>query len=157
MAPLAADGLEKLLLGGFSAGLGVSLSVRPWTPHRGPIIVEVMSNSCDASAELFGVGRAFTCVEEVPGVWHLFGELDAAGVPELTDRLTSVDGDVILDCSGLTFIDSSGLALFVAVENQCRARDAKLAIVNPSRCVFRLLQVTGLTTLLGAQSARSAP
>ena len=90
-------------------------------------------------------------------MWYLCGELDAAGVPELSGRLTGVEGDVTLDCSGLTFLDSSGLALFVATYHACQARGAKLVIVNPSRCVIRVLELTGLSTLLDAQSARSAP
>jgi anti-sigma B factor antagonist len=90
-------------------------------------------------------------------VWHLCGELDAAGVAVLTDRLTGVDGDVTLDCSGLTFLDSSGLAFVVATQRARRARGAKLVIVNPSRCVIRLLEVTGLCTLLAVPSTRSAP
>jgi anti-anti-sigma factor len=118
-----------------------------------------MSNICGASADqsFSGVGPAFTCVQDGPGVWHLCGELDPAGVPVLSDQLTGVEGDVTLDCSGLTFLDSSGLALFVATHRVCRARGAKLVIVNPSRCVIRLLELTGLCTLLAVPSARSAP
>jgi stage II sporulation protein AA (anti-sigma F factor antagonist) len=104
-----------------------------------------------------GVGGAFTCAQDGRGVWHLCGELDADGVPELSGRLIGVDGDVTLDCSGLTFLDSSGLALFVTTHRACQARGAKLAIVNPSQCVIRLLELTGLSTLLAVPSARSAP
>jgi anti-anti-sigma factor len=118
-----------------------------------------MSNSCGSSdvQSFNGVGSVFTCVQDRPGVWNLCGELDAAGVPELRDRLTGVAGDVTLDCSGLTFLDSSGLALFVAAHRACRARGAELVIVNPSRCVIRLLELTGLCTLLAVPSTRSAP
>ena len=90
-------------------------------------------------------------------MWHLCGELDADGVPALSGRLIGVDGDVTLDCSGLTFLDSSGLALFVATHRACQARGAKLAIVNPSQCVIRLLELTGLSILLTVPSARSDP
>ena len=115
-----------------------------------------MFNSCSASAEQ-SISSAFTCVPDGPGGWHLCGELDAAGVPELRDRLTGMEGDVTLDCSGLTVLDSSGLALFVATHHACEARGARLVIVNPSRCVIRLLELTGLSTLLAMPSARSAP
>ena len=43
------------------------------------------------------------------------GELDAVGVPAVWARLVGVDGDVELDCAGLTFIDASGVRLFVAL------------------------------------------
>ena len=90
-------------------------------------------------------------------MWYLCGELDLDGVPGLGGRLVGVEGDVTLDCSGLTFLDSSGLALFVTTHRACQARGAKLAIVNPSRCVIRLLELTGLSTLLTEPSAHSDP
>ena len=117
-----------------------------------------MSNSCDVSVKPFsGVEGLFTCVQDGSGVWHLGGELDAAGVPELSSWLSGVEGDVTLDCSGLTFLDSSGLAFFVATHRACQARGDKLVIVSPSRCVIRLLEMSGLSTLLAVQLARSAP
>jgi anti-anti-sigma factor len=116
-----------------------------------------MLNFCDASAEPPSVGAIFTCVGDGPGVWNLFGELDADGVPELSDRLDGVEGDVTLDCSGLTFLSSAGLAAFVAIRRACRARGAKLLIVNPSRCVIRLLELTDLLTLLAVPAARATP
>jgi len=117
-----------------------------------------MSNYCDATAErpLNGAGALFSCTQDGTGVWHLCGELDADAVPDVSGRLIGVEGDVTFDCSGLTFLDSSGLALFVATHRACQARGAKLAIVNPSRCVIRLLELTGLSTLLAVPSARSA-
>jgi anti-anti-sigma factor len=118
-----------------------------------------MLNYCDASAEqpINGDGSAFTCTQDGSGVWHLCGELDADGVPELSGRLLGVEGDVTLDCSGLTFLDSSGLALFVATHHACHDRGAKLVIVDASRCVIRLLELTNLSTLFGVPSAPSAP
>jgi anti-anti-sigma factor len=95
-------------------------------------------------------------MQDGEGVWRLCGEFDAAGVQVLTDRLTGVEGDVTLDCSGLTFLDSSGLAFFLATQRACQARGAKLVLMNPSRCVTRLLEVTGLRTRLGVQLARAA-
>jgi anti-sigma B factor antagonist len=118
-----------------------------------------MLNYCDAGAEqpIDGAGAVFTCAQDDLGVWHLCGELDADGVPELSGRLSGAEGHVTLDCSGLTFLDSSGLALFVATHHACETRGAKLVIVNPSRCVIRLLELTNLSTLFGVPSARSDP
>jgi phospholipid transport system transporter-binding protein len=118
-----------------------------------------MSNFCGASDERsFSIpGGAVTCVQDGSGVWHLGGELDVAAIPELRDRLNRVEeGDVTLDCSALTFLDSSGLALLVALYHARRARGAELVIVNPSRCVTRVLELTGLSILLAVPSTRSA-
>jgi anti-anti-sigma factor len=89
-----------------------------------------------------------TLLQTGPAVWWLCGELDAAGVPGIVDRLVSVDGDVELDCSGLTFVDAGGLRLLVEVHRSCERRGAKLAIVDPAPCVMRLIRLTGLGALL---------
>ncbi len=39
----------------------------------------------------------------------------------------------------------------------CEARGAKLTIVDPSRCVVRLLALTGLDSVLGVRAESSAP
>ena len=85
------------------------------------------------------------------GRLRLYGELDAAEVPRVRACLIRVDGDVALDCSGLTFIDAAGLRLFVELHTECQARGAKLLIINPSRCVIRLLGLTGLDSILTVQ------
>ena len=91
-----------------------------------------------------------------PGVVRLVGELDVAGAPEVRARLEGLDGDVEIDCSGLTFIDSSGLGLFVAVHRACDARGAKLMIVDPSPRVSQLLELTGLNAVLDVRRNGSA-
>ena len=100
-------------------------------------------------------GRGHTHREEC-GL-RLFGELDLASVRDVWARLDGGDGDVELDCAGLTFIDAAGLRLFVAVQAACRARGAKLSIVRPSRCVVRLLELTGLDAVLDVRAESSAP
>ena len=79
-----------------------------------------------------------------------------AGVPEVRARVASMTGDVELDCSGLTFLDASGLRVLVAAHSDCEARGAMLTIVDPSRCVVRLLALTGLDAVLGGRAESSA-
>ena len=43
------------------------------------------------------------------------------------------------------------LRLFVALRSECQARGSKLSIVRPSRCVVRLLALTGLDAVLDVQ------
>lgn len=83
-------------------------------------------------------------VESGPSRLALVGELDIASVPQLDARLGGYDGDVALDCSGLTFVDASGLGLLVRVRNRCEARGVKLTLVEPAACLVRVLSLTGL-------------
>jgi len=102
------------------------------------------------------VPTAFTVVSGRAGTLRLLGELDAVAVPAVWARLEGVDGDVALDCAGLTFIDASGVRLFVALQTACGSRGARLSIVNPSRCVIRLLDVTGLAPAMDVRVDCSA-
>ena len=89
-------------------------------------------------------------VESGPSRWTLVGELDIAGGPELEARLAGWDGDVVLDCSGLTFVDASALRVLIGTRVACETRGVKFALVEPSRCLQRLLAITGLDELVAA-------
>jgi len=114
-------------------------------------IVEVMSRSCEAAvapAPLDLVG--FLVARDGGGRLRLFSELDAFEVPRLRACLEGIDGDVELECSGLSFIDAAGLGLLVDLDTERRARSARLLIINPSRCVVKVLELTGLDSVLTA-------
>jgi anti-sigma B factor antagonist len=83
-----------------------------------------------------------------PAVVRLVGELDLGGVPEVRARFAELDGDVDVDCSGLDFIDASGLCALVAAHTAREARGAKLVIVGPSPRVKRVLELTSLDAAL---------
>lgn len=74
----------------------------------------------------------------------LVGELDLAGVPEATAALVPVDGDLVVDCSALTFLDAAGLGVLVGASGACEAAGADLIVVDPAPCVTRVLGLTGL-------------
>jgi anti-sigma B factor antagonist len=75
----------------------------------------------------------------------LSGELDLAG----TDRLLSAGenvpegGTLALDLSGLSFMDSSGLKVFMNLDRRSRREGWSLVIENPRGQVLRLLQLCG--------------
>jgi anti-sigma B factor antagonist len=98
-------------------------------------------------------------VEESFGVWtdgfflvtgdsdrcRVVGELDLASAPALRDHLAEMDGDIELDCSGVSFIDCSGLSALVDAQRTCQAAGVRLVLVDPSRCVTRLVDLAGLS------------
>ena len=129
-----------------------------WTFKECRTIVAVMPNSSDSSHGLLRDDAVTIVVQhDRPRGVRLLGELDLAGVPKVRAALGERSGDVEVDCAGLTFIDASGLRVFVAAHTACRARGARLLIVNPSRCVVRLLELTGVDTLLDVRVESSAP
>lgn len=83
-----------------------------------------------------------------PAVVRAIGELDLAAAPRLVSTLERLRGDVDVDCSGLEFIDAAGLGALVRAHRACAARGARLAVVDPSPAVVRLLRLVRLDTVL---------
>lgn len=78
---------------------------------------------------------------------HLTGELDLAAAPGLESALDAVladSEDVVLDIAEVTFLDSSGLRVLVAAQNQSSEAGKTLTLLNPSAAVSRILEITGL-------------
>jgi anti-sigma B factor antagonist len=71
----------------------------------------------------------------------LKGELDLATVPALEDaiaHLTSPGCSVILDLTGLTFMDGSGVRCLIKT---WKTSGQRVVLLNPSRAVRRLLEL----------------
>lgn len=80
-------------------------------------------------------------------VLTLGGELDIASVPALQERLDRAmcgKAAVVIDLSGLRFIDSSGLDLLVRTERHLRDSGARLVLVRGPRAVHRVFALTRL-------------
>ena len=77
----------------------------------------------------------------------LRGEIDAHTAPSLDahfDSLPPGTGDVTIDMSEVTFMDSSGLRILIAVDQRFGDVARRLVVRNPSHAVIRLFDVTGL-------------
>jgi anti-anti-sigma factor len=92
-----------------------------------------------------------------PHLVRLVGELDMSGATRVFERLAELDGDIDVDCSGLAFIDASGLRSLLAAHQICDARGNKLVVVAPSRQVRHLLDLTSLDAVLFQRSDGSEP
>jgi anti-sigma B factor antagonist len=83
----------------------------------------------------------------------LSGELDIASAPGLqrtVARLCALPSTraLTLDMSGLTFIDSTGLAAIVYASRVCEQRDCPLDVVRGPEAVQAVFAMTGLDRLL---------
>ena len=76
---------------------------------------------------------------------RLAGELDLAGAPRLTEALldfASSQGDLHLDLTEVSFMDSSGLRVILAL---ARSRgDNGYVVLDPSAAVMRILEIVGI-------------
>lgn len=78
----------------------------------------------------------------------LRGELDLAAADAVQDALMRVEesdaSSIVLDLSGLTFIDSTGIRLLVTAAARSRAEPGRLTLLRGSAAVQRALQLTAL-------------
>ncbi len=90
---------------------------------------------------------------------RLTGELDMASAPVLRSRLEQLyaeDQLVRLDCSGLEFMDCSGIHLLIGAINDTREKRWEFEVdgdVSPE--VERLFRLTDLEGVTGIQLQRS--
>jgi anti-sigma B factor antagonist len=75
-------------------------------------------------------------------VVRLTGELDIATRPSLESTLHAIDGEIVVDLRGLTFLDSDGLQMLL------RHRRRPLAVVPGEPRVQRLFEMTDTDRLL---------
>ena len=87
---------------------------------------------------------------------ELVGELDVATAPELrsrVDEITSADGDTWIDCTELTFADSSGLDILTRLAKALRAQERRLVLTNVRPMVRRAMDVLQITELFELEEA----
>lgn len=81
-------------------------------------------------------------------VLAIHGDLDIATTAGLRDQIAIVVEDttvpVIIDLSGVSFCDASGLALLVGAQRRARRRGLTVALSGPRRNVSKLLRISGL-------------
>ena len=91
-------------------------------------------------------------LEEATSRLAVFGEVDAATAPTLDAALrrAAAEGhaELVIDCRGMTFIDSSGLNVLVANAKRLGAGDVRLVLESPSASAVRLFEISGLAQVL---------
>ncbi len=80
------------------------------------------------------------------------GKVDLATCPQLRNMLADlVDQGVyhlIVDLEQVTFLDSSGIGVLLSVLRRIREHGGSIHLTAPSPHVRRVLELTGITTLL---------
>ncbi|WP_037857828.1 STAS domain-containing protein [Streptomyces sp. NRRL S-340] len=80
------------------------------------------------------------------------GGLDLHTAPHLADTLQpllATEGhSVLLDLSGVTFLDSTGLTCLIAAYRTARTAGARLALIAPGERVRHMLALTGADRVL---------
>lgn len=94
-----------------------------------------------------------TTIEEVDGkiVATLVGELDTAAAQEtemaLQPLLQSEGKDIVIDCTDLEYIASSGLRILLNVLKQAKMVGSRVVLRNVNEVVYDVLDLTGFVSI----------
>lgn len=99
-------------------------------------------------------------IETVDGttLCRVHGVADATSAPALRESLSTVANDrrVVVDLSGVPFIDSAGLGCLIAGARRVHGADGEVVLCSARRSVNRLLHTAGMDRLLPIVDSVSA-
>ena len=112
----------------------------------------------EASSQPLSIDISFP-VEGITLV-ELAGELEVVSVDEFSVRMADLDGGgrshVVIDVSGVTFIDSSGINALIRSVRSVEARGGTAVVASPSAVAQRVFAITLLPQLVPVEQDRSA-
>ncbi len=87
---------------------------------------------------------------------RVFGEIDMATSPLLEEWLQAAEGEgrteILVDLEQVTFMDTSGLHVFLRAAERAGRSGRTFAIARASAIVQRVLRITGTSQLLSADA-----
>ncbi len=88
---------------------------------------------------------------------RLVGEIDMCSAESIRDATFAAihqhHTDVHIDLSSVTFMDSTGLQVLLAARRRAELAGGRLNLVDPTRAVRRVLEVTGVDHLFEIETA----
>ena len=92
--------------------------------------------------------------EETLSVFALRGRLDAVSAPELEERLNAwlnePAANLVFDLSGLDYISSAGLRVFLTAAKKIKSRNGKLGMSQLKPNVQEVFTISGFIALIPA-------
>lgn len=125
-------------------------------PREAPCVLGRGAGACELEPHRFRVNgirssivepEFRTVIESEDGTVtiNVFGELDMATCEELRCAIEAqYDAAIVVDLSGVTFMDSSGLAVLIRAQQHLEGALTVRAASKPVRSVFRVAGVSDL-------------
>jgi anti-sigma B factor antagonist len=87
------------------------------------------------------------------------GEVDLHTAPKIQyaiERAAGAAGAVVVDMSGIAFMDSTALSALMRSKNSLKEQGIPLRLASPSKAVERIFSVTGFTDYFDIFTSREA-
>jgi stage II sporulation protein AA (anti-sigma F factor antagonist) len=89
------------------------------------------------------------------------GDVDLLTAPRFRDELMTAareDGsaNLVVDMAGVTFLDSTGIGVLIAVNNLLKGDGRRLVLRSPSRNVRRVLEICAIDQVIAIEDDRRA-
>lgn len=85
----------------------------------------------------------------------LDGRLDTTSVPmcekDMALVFNNADKEIIIDCTKLEYISSSGLRLFLSLRKNVEDKNSKLTLVHVNDSILNVFKITGFAQLFDIQ------
>ena len=87
---------------------------------------------------------------ESNNIWNitLKGEIDIYNVPEFKEILLSIpdekEGNINIDCTDLTYIDSTGLGVLISMFKRVKEYQGSIKVTNLKPHIAKIFTITGL-------------
>ncbi len=86
----------------------------------------------------------------------LEGRLDTVAAEQVTKDLSPLNDctghDIIIDCTNLEYISSSGLRILLNIRKNAAAVGSKVTILNINNEIKKVFEMTGFNTLFNIQN-----
>ena len=91
-------------------------------------------------------GPGLSIIANIDG-WTIQGEIDAHSASLLAAAMAELPDvpEVIADVSGVTFMDSSGLRVFMDVAMRASDSDKSFVLAHPQPPIRRVVEISGLS------------
>lgn len=88
-------------------------------------------------------------------IMYVSGEVDIYTAPDLKKELVALTEQkgktVAVDLGNVSYMDSTGIGVFISALKSSKENDSKLKLVNLQSQVMRLFEITGLNEIINIQ------
>lgn len=85
----------------------------------------------------------------------MHGEIDIYNASQLKENILSLvdehEGNIILDCKGLKYIDSTGLGVLISTLKRIKEYDGEIHIKNLKPYIYKIFTITGLDKIFAIE------